>query len=221
MENNNINELMKSLTELYAKKEYEKAESLLEQSAQVFDKGTYHYNLGTLKAKSGNFALARFHFEKAVKDGYRSEALLNNLAYVKSKIAVDDLSNSDDPMDRGLDFFSLLPLSIFIFSSILVFFLFSLIMKINRSFKIWKIAILVLFAALPIYFKLQFINQNPTAIVIQETQILEGPSSIFEAKGTLKSGAKIKIGKTNEKWAYVIAPQSLVGWVDKSKIETY
>lgn len=221
MENNNINEVMKSLSELYAKKDYKKALEMLEQSSQLFDSGTYHYNLGTVHAKMGQFAVARFHYEKAIKDGYRSEALLNNLSYTKSKVSIDDLSNSDVPMDRVLDAGSIMPMTYFILLASMIFFIGNIWMYWNKSYRWWKLTILAILALSPIIFKVSFVDTKPLAIALKDAALFEGPSSIFEQKGEIKAGAKVRIGKINDKWIYIVSPQSLVGWTEKDKLGIY
>ncbi len=221
MENNNINELMKSLSELYAKKDYAKALELLEQNSQAFDTGTYYYNLGTLKAKVNDFAFARFYYERALKEGYRSEALLNNLGFVKSKIQGDDLSNSSKFEDRLQDATLFFPLSFYLFLGALFFFVAVLWMRMMKSLKIWKVAIVILFAFVPAIFKISYLDKNPVAIVLKETSVYEGPSTIFEQKSTIKAGAKIRLSKINDKWAFVSAPESAIGWISREHLGTY
>ncbi len=213
MENNNINEVMKSLSELYAKKEYKKAQEYIEQNSQAFDTGSYLYNLGTLKAKSQDFAYARFYYERALKEGYRSEALLNNLGFVKSKLAGEDLSNSVYFEDRIQDTAHYFPMSGYVLVSVLIFFIAIVWMKLKRSLKLWKLAIVFILALSPIFLKFGYINTKTIAVALKEVEIYEGPSTIFEKKGSLKAGAKIRLGKVNGKWAFVTAPQSQVGWV--------
>lgn len=221
MENNNINELMKSLSELYAKKEYNKAIELLEQNSQTLDTGTYYYNLGTLKAKTGNFALARFYYEKALKKGYQSEALLNNLSFVKTKMEGDDLSNSLSFEDRVQDASSMFSLNTFLLLGAIVFFLSMLFMRLMKSMRVWKIIVILLVSFSPLMLKVFYLDKKPVAIVLKEVEVYEGPSSIFEQKGTIKAGAKIRLGKINDKWAFVSAPESAVGWVNKESLGFY
>lgn len=221
MENNNITEVMKSLSELYAKKDYKKAAELLEQNSQVYDTGTYFYNLGTLKAKTGDFALARFYYEKALKDGYRSEALLNNLSFVKTKMEGDDLSNSLNFEDRMQDAAALFPLNSFLFLGALFFFLSVLWMRFMKSMRPWKIALVLLIAVLPAVFKVSYLDKKPVAIVLKDAGVYEGPSAIFEQKGTIKAGAKIRLSKINDKWAFISAPENSVGWISKDSLGMY
>lgn len=221
MENNNINEVMKSLSELYSKKEYKKAEEYLEQNSQVFDRGSFLYNLGTLKAKSQDFAFARFYYEQALKQGYRSEALLNNLGYVKTKIEEVDLSNSTNFEDRFQDATLFIPNSGYLFIASLMFFLPILWMRFLKTMKPWKVVVVLLVALTPIVFKFSYVDTKPVAIVLKNADIYEGPSAIFEKKGAIKAGAKIRLGKINNKWVFVSAPQGAIGWISRDQVGLY
>ncbi len=218
MENNNTPELMKSLSELYSKKEYKKALDMLEQNSQSLDFGTYSYNAGTLKSKLGDYAGARYHFENALKKGYQSEALLNNLSFVKTKISTDDLSNSPIFYDQVLDVGSMLPVAYpFIFGAIL-FFIASLTMTLNKSFKWWKMLLYFIVFFSPLIFKIAIIDQKQLAIVIKPSSTFEGPSSIFEEKNKVIPGTKIIIGKFKDDWAYIVSPERQIGWIKKDTL---
>jgi tetratricopeptide (TPR) repeat protein len=83
-----------SFEELYLKNNYKGAANYLLQNKQQLSSGIFHYNLGTVYSKMGDYAAARFHLEKAIKDGYINSSSLNNLKFIKSQLQVDDISNS-------------------------------------------------------------------------------------------------------------------------------
>jgi len=86
--------------ELYLKKDYKGAISYLLQNKQQLNSGIFHYNLGTVYSKIGEYPAARFHLEKSIKEGYINSSSLNNLTYVKSQLQVDDISTSTNLPDE-------------------------------------------------------------------------------------------------------------------------
>ena len=103
--------------ELYLKKDYKGAANYLLQNKQQLNSGIFHYNLGTVYSKMGDYPAARFHLEKAIKEGYINSSSLNNLTYIKTQLQVDDLSTSSNLPDQLMNSALAIPsVSLFIVS---------------------------------------------------------------------------------------------------------
>jgi tetratricopeptide (TPR) repeat protein len=203
---------------LYLKSEYKKAVELLIQNKEQFSSGNFHYNLGLAHAKLSDFGLARFHFEKAINNGMKHSAAFNNLEYVKSKLQVNDISNSDRFSDRfvntSLDF----PIDAFILLTFIFLLIALLTIKIKKVTNYLKIASLVLVSLLPLFCYFIFLGNLNSAIALRDIPVYEGPSKVFQEKGSLKAGAKIIIGEFKEGWFFIQQPQELAGWVKKDDL---
>ena len=95
MENSNINEVLKSLETLYFEKKYNDTITLLLENKSQFAPEIFHYNLGTTYAQKGNWAVGRYHLERAAKYGYHSDGIRNNLEFVNAKLSTSNLLESD------------------------------------------------------------------------------------------------------------------------------
>lgn len=217
MENISMEPLLKSLREHYQKGEFESAKDLLLQNKDGFQKGEFHYNLGTVYSKMGNYAVGRYHLEKALTNGYESVAVKHNLSTAKSNLSVHDITTSksiDDVMlSKGLDYGP----DFYIFFSLLILVIsVSLFMKkvVNR----WFFATLVILALVPISTHQFYLKKLNIGVNFKELQVYEGPSGIFEKTGKIPSGAKLILGKAVNGWYLVERPLDYVGWVKSENL---
>ncbi len=218
MDNYNTPQLMKSLNELYSKKEYEKAVALLEQNSQVLDKGTFHYNLGTLNLKLSHWGKARFHFEKAKKLGVDDPALQVNLAYTQTKIPGADLSNSSQFIDRWNETLTSISYSHLLIFGLSLCLIVMVFLKWKKSFKLYSLILAIIISAIPLTSKFVVESRLQTGVVLRETEIYEGPSGIFESKGKVGAGTKILFGMEKENWVFIKSPLDYVGWIAKKEL---
>ncbi len=213
--------LTSSFQELYLKKDYKGAVSYLLQNKQHLSSGIFHYNLGTVYAKMSDFPAARFHMEKALKEGYVNSSSLNNLSYIKSQLQVDDLSSSSSMPDQIMNSALAIPSSLYMSFS-LILLIAGLIMAksglIKRKLSQGIGVIIILF---PLCFSLFYVNKINHAIAFKEAILYEGPSKIFSEKGKISAGSKIILGEFKEGWFYVKFPISLAGWVSKDQLGLY
>ncbi|WP_127715641.1 SH3 domain-containing protein [Halobacteriovorax sp. HLS] len=218
MANTSINELSKSLETLYLDGKLEEAVDFLLKNKPVLSPIDFHYNLGVVYTKLGQFGPGRYQFELAMKEGYLGSDILNNLNVIKSQIQVADISSSDHFYDQLLNTFSSIPMA-YSFSIALVLILTLLILfrvKLLKSKKF--LAVSIFFSLTPIALHSYFITGKSFAISINEMKIYEGPSAIYDVKQTMPGGAKFITGKSDKGWFYIDYPVEISGWVKKEDI---
>lgn len=204
--------VLKSLREQYQSGDFEAVKTNLLENKDAFAKGEFHYNLGTVYSKTGNYAVGRYHLEKALFEGYDSMATKHNLKSIQDKLGVYDLATSksvDDvlltkSLSYGPDFY---------ICGTLILLIISLVLFYKKAVTKWVLPVLVLIALAPIGFKYLWLNKLNIGITFNEAEVYEGPSGIFEKTGKIPSGAKVIIGKTIEGWMFVQKPVDYVGWV--------
>jgi tetratricopeptide (TPR) repeat protein len=210
-----------SFEELYLKKDYKGAANYLLQNKQQLNSGIFHYNLGTVYSKMGDFPAARFHLEKAIKEGYINSSSLNNLTFVKTQLQVDDLSTSSMLPDELMNSALSIPGSAYL-SFTLVFLLLGLILlKTKKLVRKTSIALFVVLIAAPILFSQFYLDKVNYAVAFKDVPLYEGPSKIFSEKGKVRAGSKIILGEFKEGWFYVKFPISLTGWISKDQLGLY
>lgn len=207
--------------ELYLKKDYKGAASYLLQNKQRFDSGIFHYNLGTVYSKMGEHPAARFHLEKAIKDGYINSASLNNLTYIKNQLQVDDLSTSASFPDQFMNYALAIPSAAYLSISLLFLLLSVSLLKSKKLVKKTSIAIFILLIVAPVSFSTLYLDKINYAVAFRDIPLYEGPSKIFSEKGKVKAGSKIILGEFKEGWFYVKFPISLAGWINKDQLGLY
>ena len=210
-----------SFEKLYQEKDYKEAASYLLQNKQQIDSGIFHYNLGTVYLKMGDFPAARFHLEKTIKEGYINSSSLNNLAYVKSQLQVDDISTSTELPDQLMNTALSVPPAAY-FSITLLFILLGIaLIKSKKLVRMTSIILFVILIATPAFLSQFYLDKINYAVAFKDIPIYEGPSKIFTEKGKVKAGSKIILGEYKEGWFYVKFPISLTGWISNDKLGIY
>ncbi len=217
MENISMESLLKSLREQYQSSDFEAVKTSLIKNKDAFDKGEFHYNLGTVYSKTGNYAVGRYHLEKAIFEGYDSAATKHNLKTVTDKLSVKDLATSQSVDDvflaksisYGPDFYIFITLVLLI-TSITLF--------NKKIIKSWALSLLLLFSMIPVSLKYFYLDNLNVAVLFNDSKVFEGPSGIFEKTGEIPKGAKVIVGKTIEGWYFIEKPVDYVGWIKKKNV---
>jgi hypothetical protein len=210
-----------SFDELYLKKDYKGAAQYLLDNKKQFESGIFHYNMGTVYSKMGDQATARFHLEKAIQDGYINSSSLNNLAFVKSQLQVDDLSTSTSLPDQIISTATAIPMSGYFSITLFLVLVFTLMIRLKKIQKKWVMVVVFLLALTPVLFSNFYVKNINYAVALKEIPLYEGPSKIFAEKGRVRAGSKIVLGQFKDGWFYIEFPISLSGWINKDQLGLY
>ena len=210
-----------SFDELYLKKDYKSAAQYLLDNKKQFESGIFHYNLGTVYSKMGDQAAARFHLEKAIAEGYINSSSLNNLAFVKTQLQVDDLSTSTSFPDQFVNTLASIPMAGYFSMSLLLIIIFTLMIRLKKIQKKWIMIMVMLLSLSPILISNFYVKNINFAVALKEIPLYEGPSKIFSEKGKIRAGSKIILGQLKDGWFYIEFPISLSGWVSKDQLGLY
>jgi hypothetical protein len=210
-----------SFDELYLKKNYKGAAQYLLKNKQHIDSGIFHYNLGTVYAKMGNQASARFHLEKAVSEGYINSSSLNNLTFVKSQLQVDDLSTSTNLPDQFVNTMTSIPMAGYFSMTLFLVLVFTLMIRLKKIQKKWLMIVVLLLSLTPVLISQLYVENIHYAVVLKEVPLYEGPSKIFSEKGKVRAGSKVVLGQLKDGWFYIEFPISLSGWISKDQLGLY
>jgi hypothetical protein len=221
MQNNNTSDILKSLEELYLAKEYGAARKLLLESRDKLEPDLFHYNIGTIDAKNGEWGISRFHLEKALKSGFFDLRADHNLEYVKGKLQLQGLSSSVKLQDRLLDKAMSVNPALFHTTSLILILLLLLFIKRKIIKRAFVIILWLTISIVPVVAERLFLANISSAIVLQAAPRYEGPSAIFDKLSKISVGSKIIIREHDETWALVLAPYGLVGWVKREQLGVY
>lgn len=210
-----------SFEALYLKKDYKAAAEYLLKNKQELNSGIFHYNLGTVYSKMGDYPAARFHLEKAIKEGYINTSSLNNLTYVKSQLQVDDLSTSALLPDELMNFALGVPSAAYLSTSLFGLLIVLVLIKAKKIQRRVTTAIGILLVAAPLLFSHFYLERVNYAVAFKDLPLYEGPSKIFAEKGKVRAGSKIVLGDYKEGWFYIKFPIALAGWINKDHIGLY
>lgn len=210
-----------SFEALYVKKDYKGAANYLLRNKQSLNSGIFHYNLGTVYSKMGDYPAARFHFEKAIKEGYINSSSLNNLAYVKTQLQVDDLTTSSMLTDEAMNAALAIPSSAYLSLTLVLLLSGMLLVKAQKIKNKITMVLGFLIVLTPILFSQLYLEKVNYAVAFKDIPLYEGPSKIFSEKGKVRAGSKIILGEFKDGWFYVNFPISLAGWINKDQIGLY
>ena len=210
-----------SFEELYLKKDFKGAANYLLQNKQQLNSGIFHYNLGTVYSKMGYYAAARFHLEKAIKEGYINSASINNLTYVKTQLQVDDISTSTSFPDQVMNTALTIPSTAYLSLTLLLLLAGILLLKSKKLVRKTSIVLFAILVVLPVLFSQFYLDKVNYAVAFKDVSLFEGPSKIFSEKGKIKAGSKIILGEFKEGWFYVKFPISSAGWINKDQLGLY
>ena len=217
----NTDEILKSLEELYLKKNYEEASTLLIKNKSDLDTGLFHYNLGTVYAKWGNLAAGRYHIEKSIKSGFVNSASLNNNQFIKEQLALDDLNTSKSLNDQWMDFSLALPLGAYLLFALTLSLIAVGWKKLNKEVNSYVLAFLLIVGVAPLTYKLTVVDKINYAVLLEEGVVREGPSRIFDQKAALNPGTKVIITKYDNGWYFISNPIHLSGWIERKNLGIY
>ena len=207
--------------QLYVSKHFKGAAQYLLNNKQQFESGIFHYNLGTVYSKMGEHASARFHLEKAIKEGYVNNSSLNNLTFVKNQLQVDDLSTSTSIPDQVVNTMLSIPTAGYFSITLIMILIFMMMVRFGKLQRKWVMAAVFALAILPIAFSMFYVSKINYAVALKDTPLYEGPSKIFTEKGSVRAGSKIVLGQFKEGWFYIEFPMSLSGWISKDQLGIY
>ncbi len=211
----------KSLEDVYLSGQYDQAIKQLLESKDKYPRGQFHYNLGTLHAKQGDLAVARFHLEKSVRLGFSNTHSWHNLDYVRTKLSLDDLSSSPNFSDRCLE--SVLNMTGGGLWGLTLLCLIGIAIFVKKSNEISKKILvgLAILAFLPGVFSELYIKKVRLAVALKDGQIHEGPSAIYQSKTSIRAGSKFVIGQMKDGWSFITHPISISGWVRNQDLGIY
>lgn len=209
MEDTTIEDVLKTVESLYASKDFDGALKILKENQNTLPQGVWNYNMGTVYGKTGELALARYHFLQAEASGFSEAELLKNKALVENNLNVaryEEAISTNDYLVKNALFASQGLLTTLAF----VCFLFSLGI-LSKTGKVKKALVLLIpvfiFASLNLW-----INSWPKQIVVTPQVIKDGPSTIFNNQGELPSGLMIVTTK-KDGWLYIQYPSRFSGWI--------
>ncbi len=218
MANNNTKKIIKSLESLYVKGNFEDARGLLIKNKPYFDKGLFHYNLGTIDVKMKSYAAGRYNLEKAIKEGHINTKVIHNLNVAKNNIQNISVETHSYISDQFLTTAYSLPSGVFLTISLFL----ALVILLLKQLKVIKpIKILIpalVLAFIPYFFSTLYLNNFSVAINLKPSIIREGPSEMFDKIHDLDAGIKVMVGPPRDGWYFIESPKHLVGWVKANKI---
>lgn len=214
MSNDTTDDTLKSLELLYSQGEFAKAQKLLLENQAKFDRGLYHYNLGTIHLKNGEAAAARYHFEKALKHGFVNPYVLNNLRSAQEKLMVATVEQADSLGDVILNAAIAMPKHLPVTVCLVLITVYLGLLKFKVfAFKRWVLGIFLGLLITPFLLSALMMKNTSSAVVLAKTEVKEGPSQIFAKTYELPAGIRIIVDGPENGWYFVKSPTRLAGWV--------
>lgn len=215
MEDTTIEDVLKTVENLYAQKDYQKALETLNAHKSEISIGVWHYNVGTIFGKLENWPMARYHLMLADSNGLSTKEVIANKKFVENKLDVQRLEKplapSDYVMKGGIEYASgiLTSLSLLVLLIGLLFFW----KKKNIRVLISSLVVCATFAGFNIW-----ISSWDKMIVVNTQLIKDGPSEIFGPRDEIPVGLLI-VGRKKGDWVEVVYPSRFQGWIKNSGLK--
>lgn len=209
MEDTTIEDVLKTVENLYAQKDYQKALETLTAHKSEISNGVWHYNVGTVYGKLENWPMARYHLMLADWNGLSSKDVIANKKFVEAKLGVEKLERPIAPSDylvkNGIEASQgiLTSVSLLVVLVGLVFFW----KKRNIRTLVASLVVCGMIAGLNIWI------HSWDKLIVTSTQIIkDGPSDIFGPRDEIPPGLMI-VGRKKGAWIEVIYPSRFQGWI--------
>ncbi len=194
---------------------WDQAKDVLIENKVKFQKGLFHYNLGTVLYKQEQFAAARYHFEKALLNGFYQNESIHNLFVVKKKIQAETY---EKPVTyEGHFYLSVLSYPTSFFVSLTLLFILATVLA-KKHISRYVLVFLLFISLFPIGIKSYTDTFHHKAVTLSEISVYEGPSGIFSESSSLPAGIKVILGKQKDGWIYIKYPLQFSGWVKREKL---
>jgi hypothetical protein len=210
-----IEDALALFKESYLKNDFGKSLEILESHKSAIHEGLWHYNKSVIHAKLGQFPLARFHLIKAEKAGFETLELALNKRIIEENLKISNLEKSLGFTDTAIktSLFSSQGLNL---TLALLLLLVAVILWIKKSSK-KIISTLMLVSYFFILFNFWIRNWN-LGITLNEEQLYEGPSVIFQTNSKLPPGILVVTLKKDQ-WLKVIYPSRFSGWIKGDQLK--
>ncbi len=216
MADSNTNKTLKELEQSYLDGKYDNVKDGLIAVKSDVDLGQFHYNLGTVLAKNSEFGASRYNLEKAKKLGFNYPGLDKNL---DSVVKVINSTNPGIARESLLDFAVTSSEGLFLFMSLVLCLIVTLLKKGRVIQKNRTFVILLMMAFVPYIFKKTYVDTSyKIGVNIKGLKIYEGPSDIYPVLKEIGEGQKVIIEKSFEDWMLISSPKQFAGWVKRSEL---
>ncbi len=206
---------LKQFQELYVKAEYAAARKLILEHKSSFEPGIFSYNLGTLYIKDGQYAIGRYHFEKAIEYGFVNTQTFANLSATKSHLAVNTQKNFfDNSLNVGLS----IPTAGYFSISLILILISLILLKTEIIRRGYVFLVFLLLSVLPIAMGGILKINYDFAISFKQITVREGPSEIFQESSKVPAGEKLVVQKPKDGWFYIVSPMDYAGWVKRKHL---
>lgn len=206
-----------SLDGKYLANDLDGAIKILLESKDQFKSGVFSYNLGTIYAKKSDWPLARYHLEKAYREGFYSPRLFNNLKLVEERLGVREVKTHSF-LERIAFNTAEHPTLFWIFTPLAVAMLLLIFTRfVKRIRPIYLIMILII-SCIPCALSFVAKSYFHMGIVFKDTALYESPSEIHAPRRNIIGGEKILVIKNKNGWHEVVFPSEYSGWVKNTNL---
>lgn len=188
--------------------EFDKAFKFLKE--QNFDRPIELFNEAFINFAKEDFVEAKYLLFQAKKSGLVTDELLMAMDQVNLSLGVSDYYTN---YETFLLEYKMLPEEVFMTSFLGIASLIFLCAGLRKWLLSFLFSVLTLSLA---GFHFSTLDKK-LLYTTEETQVLKGPSKIFETTAILPAGVRIIVTKQDSGWSYIDLPQEYKGWVKDLK----
>lgn len=209
MEDTTIEDVLKTVGDLYNQKKYQDALKTLEANQESIGSGIWHYNVGTVLGKLENYPLARYHLLMAENEGFTIQEVSLNKKLIESKLDIVKYEKAYSIRDYFIK--GAIGASQGILTTLSFLLVIFIIINLWKKSNIKTISVLIV----SILFTLGlnwWIHTWNKVIVLSSQSIQDGPSAIFPVREELPTGVMLVASREGD-WLKIIYPSRFQGWI--------
>ena len=215
MEDTTIEDVLKTVQNYYAQKDYQSALDTLVKHQNQISPGVWHYNLGTIYGKLENWPMARYHFLMANSEGFTSKEAVSNIELVEAKLDLQKIENPINFSDYFIKYAEVATNGIFTTIALLLIIGGIVTLWKKTTVKVTLVFLMLAFITFGLNWWTLSLDRH---IVVKPSNIYEGPSVIFPSSGDLPEGLVI-VTKSSGEWLKIIYPARFTGWIKNSGLK--
>lgn len=180
-----------------------------------------YLNLGNAYAESGRQIDAILAYERGLRLAPGDDDLRANLEFLRARLGKENTSNAEGGAvvlaDAIEPFIADLPLDLFAYAAIALCFAFFGALLMRKKFPAIGAAVFLVLSLLVVAGH-AVLARDPRAVVLEASEVKEGPHERFKASGRVPAGVRVRVIEEEPAFVKILRPDGTSGWIAKKAI---
>lgn len=181
-----------------------------------------YLNLGNAYAESGRQIDAILAYERGLRLAPGDDDLRANLEFLRARLGKENTASASDGgavvlADAIEPFIADLPLDFFAYAAIALCFAFFAALLMKKRFAAIGAAVFLVLSLLVVAGH-AVLARDPRAVVLEASEVKEGPHERFKASGRVPAGVRVRVIEEEPAFVKILRADGTSGWIAKKAI---